>query len=262
MRQRNVTAIFNMALRDLVKQPDDHEDVMGDVDRPARRHKMTRVDAMRIWSSFSQSGMQEARQLALALGYKRSAIYRAIQAEGQVKEKWRHPDHVRKWDATQIQAALAKIETNPTLTLSKIRALRVQDGCPSISVATLHSYLDHKLIIYKRLSHQNQVRNAAETLESRCEWASWFPQNQQYNFIYIDEFDFNLATQRDFRLASSGHPAVQATPANRESNMSVVAAVQKSGGPLRMPYLIGRLMLNHFSNLCGNLLSMTRRIVS
>jgi hypothetical protein len=72
------------------------EDTTGDIDRPARRHKMTGVDAMRIWSSFSQFGMQQARQLGLALGYRRSAIYRAIQAEGQVKEKRRHPDHLRK----------------------------------------------------------------------------------------------------------------------------------------------------------------------
>jgi hypothetical protein len=85
-----------MALRGLVEQSDDREDAMGDVDRPARRHKMTRADALRTWSSFRQSGRQQARQLGLALGYKRSATYYAIQAEGQVKEKWRHPDHVRK----------------------------------------------------------------------------------------------------------------------------------------------------------------------
>jgi hypothetical protein len=85
-----------MALPDLVEQFGDSEDAVGNVDRPDHRHKMTRVDAMRIWSSFSQSGMQQARQIGLALGYKRTAIYRAILAEGQVKEKWRHPDHVRK----------------------------------------------------------------------------------------------------------------------------------------------------------------------
>jgi hypothetical protein len=50
---------------------------MGDVDWPARRHKMTRVDALHIWSSFRQSAMQQACQLGLTLGYKRSAIYHA-----------------------------------------------------------------------------------------------------------------------------------------------------------------------------------------
>jgi hypothetical protein len=108
-----VTTILNMALGDLVEQPDDPEDAMGNVDRPVRQHKMTRVDAVGIWSSFSQSGGQQARQLGLALGYKRSAVYRAIQAEGQVKEKWRHPDHVRTWDARQIQASLQSSRPTP-----------------------------------------------------------------------------------------------------------------------------------------------------
>jgi hypothetical protein len=32
MRRRRVTAILHIALRDLVEQPDDPEDAMGDVD--------------------------------------------------------------------------------------------------------------------------------------------------------------------------------------------------------------------------------------
>jgi hypothetical protein len=119
---------------------------------------------------------------------------------------------------------------NPTFTLAEIIAVQVQAGHPNISLSTLHSYLDHELIAYKQISHHNQLRNSPETLESRREWAWWFLNNQHCELIYIDEFGFNLSTQRNFGRAPSGHPAVQATPANRGANLSVMAAVQKSVG--------------------------------
>jgi hypothetical protein len=50
------------------------------------------------------------------------------------------------------------------------------------------------------------------------------------NFIYIDEFGFNLSTQRRYGRAPAGQRAIQIIPANAGSNVSVVAVIQRGAG--------------------------------
>jgi hypothetical protein len=47
------------------------------------------------------------------------------------------------------------------------------------------------------MTDHNQARNTEASPERRAEWAEWFFANQYYTFVYIDEFGFNLAAQRN-----------------------------------------------------------------
>jgi transposase len=194
------------------------------------RKKMTPHDAGNIVDAFQHGGMEQALEFGLVLGYKKSAIYNAVQMNGGIGAHWQHPTHPTKWNQQQIDAAVASIQVNPTLTLQEIVNDRINQGDPQISVATLERYLDYEVITFKQTTDQNQQRNSQAVKAQRTQYAQWFLGNQQMNFIYVDEFGFNLSTQRRFGRAPAGQRAIQITPANQGSNVSVVAAIQRGVG--------------------------------
>jgi transposase len=94
----------------------------------------------------------------------------------------------------------------------------------------LNGYLAVEVITYKSVTNQNQQRNAEENIAARKVYAEWFLANQGLNFVYVDEFGFNLSTQRHYGRARSGQRAIQITPANQGANVSVAMAIQRGRG--------------------------------
>jgi hypothetical protein len=90
--------------------------------------------------------------------------------------------------------------------------------------------LDPEVITYKTITNHNQARNTENSLASRAEWAEWFLGNQHYPFVYVDEFGFNLATQRNCARSRRGQPAIHVAPANRGENVSVAVVIQRWAG--------------------------------
>jgi hypothetical protein len=187
-------------------------------------------DAMKIYSESARSGMDNALNLGIALGYKKSTVYKCVQKKGCITTTWRHPPHKKKWETGQIEQAIQMVEANPTLTLSEIIQMLEQEGFSPIKPSTLYKYFDLALISYKALTIHSDLRNSPETIRSRQEYAVWFLNNQNCTFVYIDEFGYNLSTIRHYGRAHLGHPAILTTPANQGANVSVVAAVQKDVG--------------------------------
>jgi hypothetical protein len=171
-----------------------------------------------------------ARQLATTLGYSTPTFYRAIRNEGAITGLYLHPPHPGKWTDAQKAQAAKIIANNPALTLAEIIAQAVQQGLPAISCATLYRYLQIQLITRKIMRPIPQMRNAPQTKQDRRDYCVWVLGNQQLNFIYIDEFGFQLGTQRKFGRAPQGQPARRITPLTRSANVSVCLAVSPLSG--------------------------------
>jgi hypothetical protein len=65
---------FDLFFPGLAEQPNDGAGAYPKV----HHHKMTRIDARHIFTTFTQMNIREAMRLGMALGSKRSAIYPAV----------------------------------------------------------------------------------------------------------------------------------------------------------------------------------------
>ena len=143
---------------------------------------------------YNNEGVIEARKLTTQLGYSKSTLYKIISNGGNVEEKYSHPKREKKLDDQQMQIILYIIEEKPNLTLKEILESSVSMGIPAISQATLHNYLKDKLITLKKSHFMAEKRNTNETKNQRKEYAEWYLKNQNYKFIYVDEFGSNVST--------------------------------------------------------------------
>jgi hypothetical protein len=174
-------------------------------------------------------------QFGTVLGYQRSNVYKALRGRGDVETHWQHPAHKTKWSFLfeVIDQAVALFEQNSVLTLQEAIDDREVAGAAHISTSTLHRYLEFEVITRKQTTDQTQERNSPEQKVARRDYTNWFLQNRHMTFVYIDEFGFNLSTQRRHGRAPAGQRAIQITPAQSGSNHSAVAAIQKGVGIVR-----------------------------
>lgn len=194
------------------------------------RRKLTPDDAKAIWTAAQNHGSKGALITGQSLGYGHSSVYKAINLGGEVPAKYRSPTRPKIWNNDQITALITHIETNPTKTLDELLAWAKDQGFPDISRSTLDGYLGLELITYKSVTNHNQQRNCPENLDARADYAQWFLDHQDNTFVYLDEFGFNLSTQRHYGRARTGVPAIQITPANQGTNVSVAMAIQRGHG--------------------------------
>jgi hypothetical protein len=192
-----------------------------------KRKTLRTEGAKAIWRCSGEFGIQHALVLGAASGFHRSTAYRCVQLQEQVPEAWRSPIQSARWSREQIAATVEKIKQNPKLTLPELLDASVMEGFPQISLTILHRCLDHEAITYKQLTNRNQQRNAPENIKARAELAQVFLAHQEFNYVDIDEFSFNLRTQRHYRRARRGSRAIFETPANKNVNVSLPLAIQK-----------------------------------
>jgi transposase len=194
------------------------------------RKRLTAADAALIWAHYQQAGDLAAKALTATRGYSLTTFYKIIRDQGNVSGLYAHPTHQTKWTAAQKAQAAHIIAANPALTLGEIVAEAVQQGLPRIGLSTLHRYLTALLITRKTMRTIPQTRNAPPTKHDRKAYCEWVLANQHLGFIYIDEFGFQIGTQRRFGRAPRGQPARRITPLTRSANVSVCLAVSAAHG--------------------------------
>ena len=151
--------------------------------------------AMLIWHTYQKEGVEAAKKLHMQLGFKKSSFYEIIGKQGiwDIAVKNAKP---KKWNNTQIQDIVKFVNLHPQATLAEIVNEGERRGYPRITISTLHSYLEFQLITLKKVHNIAQERNSINTKKLRWAYATWFLQNQNKHFIYVDEFGFNLGMQR------------------------------------------------------------------
>jgi transposase len=159
-------------------------------------------------------------------------FYKVVRNEGHVPEAYKSVRHETKWDDAHREIVADIISENPLLTLKEIISAAMARGCPRISASTLHAYLDTMLITRKRPTFTAQQRNCPETKEKRVEYANWFTRDENRHYIFVDEFGFSIATQRNYGRGRQGERVRPVTPLMRSPNQSVCMAVSPRSGLL------------------------------
>jgi hypothetical protein len=194
------------------------------------RKRLTAQDASVIWDHYQQAGDAAATSPARARGYSRSTYYKIMRNQGEISGQYLHPIRVNKWNAAQEAVAAQIIAHNPALTLSDVIHEAVAQGLPRIPAPTLHRYLTVLLITRKLMQTIPQMRNAPATKPDRQLYCRWVLANRHYEFVYIDEFGFQIGTQRRSRWSPIGQPAYRRAPLSRSANVSVYPAVGATYG--------------------------------
>jgi hypothetical protein len=140
--------------------------------------------------------------------------------------------HDAKWTAQQKAQASQVIAANPALTLGEIVTEAIRQGLSHISLSTLHQHLKVLLITRKMMRTIPQMRNAPQTKLDRQLYCQWVLANRHLAFIYIDEFLFQIGTQRHFGRVHRGQTAERITPLTRPTNVSMCLAIRASHGLL------------------------------
>jgi hypothetical protein len=141
-----------------------------------------------------------------------------------------HATRTAKWTPQQKAQAAQIMTANPVLALAEIVREAVHQGLPRISPSTLHHDLQVFLITRKVMRTIPQMRNAPQTKLDRQLCCQWVPANQHPEFVYADEFDFEIGTQRHFGRAPRGQAARRITPLTKSANVLVCIAVSTAHG--------------------------------
>jgi hypothetical protein len=141
--------------------------------------------------------------------------------------------------AQQKSQASQIIATNPALTLGEIVIEAIRQGLPRISLSRLNQSLKVLLVTRKVMRTIPQMRNAPQTKFGQQLYCQWVFANQHFAVIYIDEFGFQIGTQRHFGRAPRRQTARRITPLTRFANVSVCLAVSASHGLLYHDFSVG-----------------------
>lgn len=145
---------------------------------------------------------------------------------GSCPRKTREEHHTKPkaWTEGQIEAACRHVESvNPHVALDELVTVFTSPphSFPEISIATMWNYLDNRSFTVKQATFHNQIQNAPDNPAAREEHASWFLENQQLTFLYIDECGYNINTLRTQTLARIGQRAV-VTAAQNKGNYAYI----------------------------------------
>ena len=185
--------------------------------------------ARMIYKVFTKFGKDSAWRLHHDIyHFEKSSFYSILAKEGEVKLT----EHLRdtKWNKGQIECMVHFLEENPAATLKKMLDWAQNNHLPKICIGTLHNYLETEVITRKQLCLHPQERNSERIKIMRRDQAEFLLHNQQYTFIFIDEFGFNLSTQRKMGRSKRGKKAIMITPLQRGANISVCLAIEKVHG--------------------------------
>jgi hypothetical protein len=104
---------------------------------------------------------------------------------------------------------------------------RENSGSDRIEVSTLVKSMEFEVIARQRTTDPNQQHISPEEKAAQRDHATCFLQYQHMTFVSVDEFGFNLSTQRHYDWALISQWAFRLIPANPLTNVSVLAAIQK-----------------------------------
>jgi hypothetical protein len=145
-----------------------------------------------------------------------------------------------KWDAEAIDMAVDLIGECPTTTLTEL----IDTVCsvleaPMISKSALYEYLNDRLISYKQVYHENQMRNDPAVIQERKLFCQKLMAHIGPLRAYLDESGVSLGIARHRGRALIGELPNQLGPRNSGTNESVVCAIDNQHGVFHMKHRKG-----------------------
>jgi hypothetical protein len=145
-----------------------------------------------------------------------------------------------KWGSEAIDMAVDLIAESPTMTLTEL----IDTVCSvlealMISKSTLYAYLNDRLISYKQVYHENQMRNDPAVIQERQLFCQKLMTHIGPVRAYLDESGVSLGIARHRGRAPIGELPIELGPRNSGTNESVVCAVDNQHGVFHMKHRKG-----------------------
>lgn len=193
------------------------------------------------------------KDAAAALGLKYKTAHKIISvfsAEGRINRKG-YNMNARKFGDEIKEAVVDFYQRNPDKTLKECieyfrdNTEKFNGQIPSKS--TIDRFLSGAKITYKALTAVPPQRNAEFTIKERKRFAIKFTklENDGKHFIWLDEFGHNLSIRRRKGRSLVGTSAYITGPLQRGNNITVCAAIDKSG-PIHYTYQLGGFNAERF----------------
>lgn len=124
-----------------------------------------------------------------------------------------------------IECIVHFFEENPAATFKEMLDWAQNNHLPKFCIGTLHSYLETEVFTRKQLCLHPQERNSEKIKIMWRDQAKFLLHNQQYTFVFIDEYGFNLSTQRRMGRSKRAKKAIMTMPLKPGANISVYLAI-------------------------------------
>lgn len=228
----NLIIESNSKINDEPKNDDKVEEENHNEEKTIKRKRVTASDAKAIYNLYDSKDDTLSKELCNSLGYSVSTYYNIIAKKGQITEKYKKPNRVKKWDDDDLQFAINSIGQNPVLTLEEIIDKTIHEtNASKIVNSTLSSYLKDQLITLKSVRLDPVARNTEENKESRKKYCNLILSHlDDVTYVFIDEMCFSCCTQRNRGRSFKGTDCVLKGPLLKAPNVSVCMAVSKEDG--------------------------------
>jgi hypothetical protein len=212
------------------------------------RHRATPeiVEEMRVAAVQAGDDLEQARVNATLIGVIRHLSVRLIRhiiaCNFVLPFAYMHNGPEGKWNEEAIDMVVELIGETPTMTLKElIDTVCAVLEAPMISEATLHTckYLNDRLISYKQVYHENQMRNDPLVIQERIAFCQKLLAEMGILRCYLDETGISLGLARHRGRAPIGQLPIQIGPRNSGMNESVVCAIDNSHGVVHMRHRKG-----------------------
>ena len=130
-------------------------------------------------------------------------------------------------------------DANHSATLRKIADEFKEASGQSISSSSVSRILADNDFTTKQLIHLPAERNSPANLRLRADFSLWVVEQDRSSLVFVDETGFNLHLRRKRGRSKKARRAYVQQPANKQVNISVLAALSPTRGLLKFEMKIG-----------------------
>jgi transposase len=177
-----------------------------------------------------------ASSIAEILGINRSTVYGIIKAykdDGRIQAKMRGGVQAKKLSPLHREQVKSWVDENCSLTLKSLATKCCETFNISVSQKTIDRCLADFHYTVKRTSSQPELRNSQDVLVKRADYSRHFMQilvsMDDTKLIFFDEAGFAVSMRARRKRSLQGHRAVHVVPNLRTRNISMFAAMSKTG---------------------------------
>ena len=148
----------------------------------------------------------------------------------RTKEKTWRPQK-KKLSEGQIDSLIDCLSEDPTLTLDMLRLRIKAEFHTDVHISTISSYLDGRLLTFKKLHTVSETCNSEENKVKRINYVTQLTayEDQGWNIIWIDETNFNLHCKRGYGRSRRGERAKITLTSTKGSNLHIIGAMSECG---------------------------------
>ncbi len=174
---------------------------------------------------------EDWRAVAIANGVPIPTAYGWIRNSDDDTPKKRGGARHCKVNPEIVEKIISYVEKDPLISLMEIHERLITDECLSLSVPTIHKYLDCQLYSVKKVFPQPVAMNSMENKAKRAAYVSAVLEKTGCGktVVYIDETNCNLFLRRNFGRSRKGTRCSVKLPTSKGKNIHIIGGITQTG---------------------------------